>query len=337
MISKNQSLALFLIITICLTCGLLFIVNISQAVKEGFEDTGVAYRTLQTKLQATLGPYCSLASFIQDQMKTMLMTEKVSETGDSVPGDTSEEAVEHIKKSYEDAYACKDELADSRPSCSGAAKLSQSNVKMSFIPCSVYLQTPAYDDSDTSQMAIALSAIPDDLATRITKEVDWYSAMIKKLQSGIDAGANPPTSLPADAPGADWKPKKEGFSDSGTCSPAAIQALLEERRRNSLLKKAQDQANKQLLISKEAESCRIPDLQSEINRVNGILNSGALKSAVAECDAIQAAAKKLQSDMIKLKAGTLYAWQNTGPTKSYTQFSGGDRTAAFLFSVQQNS
>jgi hypothetical protein len=45
---------------------------------------------------------------------------------------------------------------------------------------------------------------------------------------------------------------------------------------------------------------------------------------------------KLQSDLEKLKNGTLYAWQQDGPAKSYPKFQGGDRTASFLFSIQQN-
>jgi hypothetical protein len=45
---------------------------------------------------------------------------------------------------------------------------------------------------------------------------------------------------------------------------------------------------------------------------------------------------KLQSDLEKLKNGTLYDWQKDGPKKSYAKFEGGDRTKAFLFSLEQN-
>jgi len=328
----RQSLALVLIITIVLSCGLLYILNLSNLAKEGFQgpDEQKSYEQLQSNLKNTLGPYCSLASFMQDQMKTMLMTQKVSESGEPIPGDTAAEAADHMKRAYEDAYACRDELAKSRPSCSGAVMLSQGGQIMEFIPCSVYLGTPIYTASDTSQMSLALSAIPDDLAARITKETEWYSAIINKLQSGIDAGAHPPTTLPKDAPGANWKPEAfEDFSElsqklrsNKTCSSDAVRIRKEKQR--------------QLQLEAEAETCSIPDLNAQIDRVSRILNSKALATAVGSCAAIQAAATKLQSDMIKLKAGNLYEWQQTGPAKSYTQFKGGDHSAAFVFSVQQN-
>ena len=340
MISRNKSLALFLILSIFLACGFLYILHISQAIKEGFEgssDLQKNYIQLQSSLQRKLGPYCSLASFVQDQMKTMYQTAKVSESGESIPGDSDAQAVENIRIAYENAYACKDELADSRQSCAGLAKLGQLNVKMSFIPCSVYMNTPTYDDSDTTPAAIALSQIPDNLALRITKEVDWYSAIIQKLQSGIDAGANPPAALPPDAPGADYKAppdqsappgsqgKKEGFfagSSTAKCSPEAMR-LRQQRMR-------------QKMLDDESNDCATPELQGEINRVNKILNSDALSNAIASCVAVAAAAKKLQSQLALLKSGNLYDWQKSGPKKSYAQFKGGDRIAGLTFSMQQN-
>jgi hypothetical protein len=325
MISRNKKLALFLIISIFLACGFLYILNISHAIKEGFEGSSLEnnYGKLQLSLQNTLEPYCSLTDFIQAQMKTMYQTAKVSESGDSVPGDSDAQAAANMKLAYENAYACKDELASSRPTCLGINALKQASVKMSFIPCPVYMNTPTYDDSDPSLAAIALSEIPDNLALRITKEVDWYAAIIKKLQDGLDAGANPPGKLPADAPGADYKAppdksappsEKEGF-EGGTCS-----ADVARKRR----------------LDAESESCTIPDLQSEIDRVNGILNSDALKQAISRCAAVAAAAKKLQRDLALLKDGNLYEWQKSGPKKSYAQFKGGDRVAALTFSLQQN-
>lgn len=341
MISKNQSLALFLIICIFLASGFLYILNISHAIKEGFDantSSGLQtnYNALQSNLKMTLRPYCSLSEFIQDQMKTMYKTTKISESGESIPGDTDAQAMANIKTAYEDAYACKDELASSRPTCVGPNASIQSNVKMEFIPCSVYINTPTYDDSDPITAAVALSQIPDNLALRITKEVDWYSAIIKKLQSGIDAGANPPGALPSDAPGADYKAppdksaplgaaKKEGFFDggsSGKCSPEAMKKRQEKRR--------------QKMLDEESANCTSPDLQTEIDRVNKILNSDTLKSALANCAEVAAAGKKLQSQLALLKSGNLYAWQKSGPKKSYAQFKGGDRVAGLTFSLQQN-
>lgn len=386
MTSRNQKLVLFLILSIFLGCGFLYILNISHAIKEGFEsssDLQKSYTTLQTRLKSTLESYCFMTDFIQDQMKTMYKSSTIQTdqtvtptpppptyttlpgptkstgfwgdnaaplppSGDPsadamknatastiIPGATDLEAAEKIRKAYQDAYACKDELADSRQSCAGFAKLEQMNVKMDFIPCSVYMNTPAYDESDTLSAAVALSDIPDNLAVRITKEVDWYYAIINKLQSGIDAGAHPPTELPKGAPGADYKAPIEGFEstivkkvkrilhlDKKVCSADAAREKRERERRK--------------MLEKESNNCTIQDLQTEITRVNKILNSNALKSAVSSCAAVAAAAQKLQSQLALLKAGNLYDWQKSGPTKSYAQFKGGDRIAALTFSMQQN-
>ena len=451
MSSRNKKLALFLIISIILVCGFLYILNISQLVKEGFglfNSGQKSYTNLQSKLQRTLGPYCSLTNFIQDQMRTMYQAAKVSESGESIPGDSDTQATANIQKAYQDAYACKDELADSRQSCAGFAKLEQINVKMDFIPCSVYMNTPPYNDSDTSLAAIALSQIPDNLALRITKEVDWYAAIIKKLQSGIDAGGNPPTKLPPDAPGADYKAppdksapsdtidKKEGYADiiegftllnegfkskfsklkdtvksaakntgsavtsvtkkaggavasaakktggavvsaakktgsaaagaikktggavagaakkvggavavasaAASAAASAVAAKIKNPFRNNAPICSADAAREKRererreKLEKESKNCRIKGLQTEIDRVNGILNSDVLKSAVARCSAIADAAQKLQSQLALLKVGNLYDWQKSGPTKSYAQFKGGDRIAGLTFSLQQN-
>jgi hypothetical protein len=276
-------------------------------------------------------------------MKTMFQAAKVSESGDSVPGDTDQEANEHIKIAYRNAYACKDELASSRASCTGTNAALALKMNMDFIPCSVYMSTPTYDDSDTSTAAIALSDIPDNLALRITKEIDWYASIIKKLQDGLDAGANPPTSLPPDAPGADYKAppdksapppqgKKEGFA-GGKCSPEAMRLRQQKIRQQKM---AREQANRQQNLDAESDNCSMPELQSEIDRVNGILNSDALKQAILRCAEVAAAAKKLQRDLALLKEGKLYAWQKSGPKKSYAQFKGGDRVAGLTFSLQQN-
>jgi len=452
MISRNKSLALFLILTIFLACGFLYVLNITQAVKEGFEGSSLEnnYKTLQTKLKSTLASYCSLTNFVQDQMKTMFQADKVSDSGGSIPGDSETQATEHINTAYRDAYACKDELASSRQSCSGLNALTQANVKMDFIPCTVYMNTPAYDESDTLSAAIALYDIPDNLALRITKEVDWYASIIKKLQDGIDAGANPPSALPPDAPGADYKAspdqsappgapsKKEGYADiiegftllhegfasskfsnikdkvksaankagsavvsaakktegavvyaakktgsavagaakktgsavvgaakktggavagaakrfkelllgpakskstqvaGAKCSPEAMRLRQQKMRQKMQEKMAREQMDRQQSLDAESDNCTIPDFQSEIDRVNKILNSDALRSALERCAAVADAAKKLQAQLALLKAGNLYDWQKSGPTKSYAQFKGGDRIAGLTFSIQQN-
>ena len=405
-------------------------------------------------------------------MKTMFQADKVSDSGGSIPGDSETQATEHINTAYRDAYACKDELASSRQSCSGLNALTQANVKMDFIPCTVYMNTPAYDESDTLSAAIALYDIPDNLALRITKEVDWYASIIKKLQDGIDAGANPPSALPPDAPGADYKAspdqsappgapsKKEGYADiiegftllhegfasskfsnikdkvksaankagsavvsaakktegavvyaakktgsavagaakktgsavvgaakktgsavvgaakktgsavvgaakktggavagaakrfkelllgpakskstqvaGAKCSPEAMRLRQQKMRQKMQEKMAREQMDRQQSLDAESDNCTIPDFQSEIDRVNKILNSDALRSALERCAAVADAAKKLQAQLALLKAGNLYDWQKSGPTKSYAQFKGGDRIAGLTFSIQQN-
>jgi len=505
MTSRNKNLALFLIISIFLVCGFLYILNISQTIKEGFKSSlENNYVQLQSSLQRKLEPYCSLTNFIQDQMRTMYKTStiqtdqtvipqptpepaptslpgptkpsgfwgdkappappsanpsedaaKAATASTIIPGASDAEADAKIRKAYEDAYACKDELADSRQSCAGFAKFGQINVKMSFIPCSVYLNTPFYDESDTSLAAIALSQIPDNLALRITKEVDWYAAIINKLQSGIDKGATPPKDLPPDAPGADYKAppdksappgapaKNEGYADilegftllhegfksrfsklkdtvksaakktgsvvGGAAKKAGGAVTTAAKKTGSVVGGAAKKAggavtsaakktggavvsaakktggavttaakkvggavvgavgavsavaakiqnpfrrNKPICsadaarekrererrekLDRESRNCTIEGLQSQIDRVNRILNSDALNQALARCAAVASAGQKLQSQLGLLKAGNLYDWQKTGPTKSYAQFKGGDRIAGLTFSIQQN-
>jgi hypothetical protein len=291
-----------------------------------------------------------------------------TDTSTQVPGDTDEETNQKIKRAYEDAYACRDELADSRQSCAGLAKMGQLAVKMSFIPCSVYMNTPFYDPNDTVSMSIALSEIPDNLAIRIMKECDWYMSIIKKLQDGIDAGATPPTTFPKDSPSvksgytpsdplakpgdkamanppstnsppadlpkyqltpplkvvegfSGWSPINEGFA--AQCSPEAMRLKRERDRKRRM--------------DSESDSCTIPDLQSQINRINRILNSKDLQNAIAACETVAAAGQKLQSQLELLKAGNLYDWQKSGPSPSYAKFDKkGDRVAGLTFSLEQN-
>ena len=210
---------------------------------------------------------------------------------------------------------------------------------------------------------MALIKIPNHTAEKLLMEVTWYSSVIKKLQDALDKGniGTGPTdaapSIPANPempkedgqktgpdppqqnpiiPGPSakameaqntllsargFKPlgsKKEGFYAAGQCSAEAM-AL---RRRRQL------EAN--------AKSCTMPTLKSEIDRVNAILNSKAFLDVMNLSGKVLTAAMKLKSDLEKLKAGTLYDWQKTGTKKTYSEFKGGDRTAAFLASASQN-
>jgi hypothetical protein len=300
---------------------------------EGFDNSTQAnYEALQARLKTTMTPYCKLATYVQAQMKTIYMAAKPSESsGATTPGDTSEQADAHIQQTYKDVYACKDELASSRLSCKG---LSISNIKNSdstpgFISCDNYLNLPNWPDQDGA--AAALNNIPDDLADRIGKELDWYSLIIKKLTDAFDAGNSPPSVAPdspnspaTDSSGKEWTTdsKKEGFF-GGKCSPAAAQAKL------ALLKKQQ--------LQDAAESCSLPNIDSEIARVNALLDSDTLKTAISKSAAIQSSMASLQAIQAKAANGTLFPWQQDGPKKSYKAFGGGDRTQALIFSMKQNT
>jgi hypothetical protein len=217
-------------------------------------------------------------------------------------------------------------------------------------------------------MILALMKIPDHTAEKLSMEVTWYSSVITKLQEGLDKGntgmGETPPSIPANPEmpkedGKDRRPdppqqnptipgpsakameaqnkllsargfnplgsKKEGFYAAGQCS---LEAMALKRKAMALKKQKQLEA--------DANSCIMPTLKSEIDRVNGILNSKAFLDTMNLSRKVFTAAMKLQSDLEKLKAGTLYDWQKSGPKKSYTKFNGGDRTAAFLASASQN-
>jgi hypothetical protein len=179
---------------------------------------------------------------------------------------------------------------------------------MEYVSCDTYTKLPEW--SDDGSPAIALMKITNDLPERIIREAEWISANIQKLKKALAAGENPSTTPPSKE---ELDKLAEGFVDS--CSADAARA-------------------KKLLA--EAQSCSIPDIKSEIARVNTMLNSSQLKDAISIMNGLFEEMKKLESDLEKLKNGELYDWQKDGPKKSYAQFKGGDRKAAFMFSLQQN-
>ena len=309
------------IIFICIVVVALALVYwVVYRIKEGFFDASSDYTALQTRLATSLTPYCDLATYAQEQMMIIYTS----------TGESQDQARLHIQKTYSDVYACRDEDASSRPSCSSGG-----TSKPGFISCDTYLNLPPWSSSDSGQAAsIALSAIPDDLADRIIKEVDWYSQIITKLQGALDAGNNPPamppdspTSPATDSSGKPWSSSKDAFSDylswkvegfvANTCSPEQAQAQIEA-------------------AAEAANPCTIATPDDQIARVNAILDSPILQAALAKCSALKGALIKLQSDQQKAKDGTLYAWQSDGPKKTYKQFPTGDRTTNFISSMQQN-
>jgi hypothetical protein len=199
------------------------------------------------------------------------------------------------------------------------------------VPCEVYTNLPDYSDTDAA--AMALNKIPDSIAERIMKEVAWYSAIIKKLSDAIQMGKSPPSAPPdsenspsKDKNGVEYRPKKkEGFFAGPTCSPSAAQALRERKRKEALQKGFNGSAD-------DPDSCQMPDVDGEVARVNGLLNSSAMKNALGQCASLKSAMLKLQADIKAVKD----QWGDAGSKKSYSSFKGGDRVAGLTASMQQN-
>ena len=297
--------SIILILTIAIAILVLCVWSMTQnkVSLEGFNDnsTKARYANLRSKITKVLSPYCNVATFAQGQMKQMYMLGN---------GRTEAQALEDIKTAYRDVYACRDEMAKSRPSCAGFLK----GKSMDFVSCDTYLNLPEWSDDNQDMIADALNKIPGDLAVRVTMELEWYTAIIKKLNDVIQMGNNPPSTVPAN-PGA-----SEGFANP-TCSPAATQA------RRALLKRQQ--------IEGEATSCTPPSADAEVTRVSALLDSKDLITALASSNSIMTQMVKLKSDQEKAKNGTLFPWQQDGPTKTYKTFEGGDRTKRLIFSMQQ--
>ena len=226
--------------------------------KEGYEDDKDIskkskdqedYENLRAKLKKALQPYCSLTKFVQTQLKTMYMSDKLSDIvipaqtppkggvsrsieslsstaqnlapalsatpePSKIRGETEAEAEAHILRTYNDVYNCADDLADSRPSCKGYGiarnmKLGAKRTDQQFVPCSVYMDLPEYNENNLEDITIALSKIPDNLSDRIKTEIEWYTVAIEKLGAGLDEGKNPP----AGEAQCGRKNKKEGYAD----------------------------------------------------------------------------------------------------------------------------
>ena len=90
--------------------------------------------------------------------------------------------------------------------------------------------------------------------------------------------------------------------------------------------------------------CKIPSLESEISRVDKLLQAPSFKALQSKCSNINKSMIKLQSDQEMLKKGTLYDWQKKmegsggsgGSGKKYDIYKGGDRVSGLTFSLQQN-
>jgi hypothetical protein len=325
--------------------ALIFVLVIAHRIlfasKDGFFDTGGDYDALRRRLQDDLGDYCKLAEFINAQVTEMQQGLKAISSQLPSADDIKEQANSPAAKVtqslfasarapplsgeswfdygnaevsllYKSVYTCTDTLAKSRPSCGSP------NFKMNYTPCSIYIDLPGWSDEEAATKA--LGKIKDDLAERLNREADWFDAVLKKVQSGLDAGAkpqagdNPPGVVPSVDQMNKLKKELEGF----TCSPDAM-ALLRQKK-----------------LEKELKSCKPITASSEIDRVNEILDNPSIRASVRRMRALYEIAKKLKSDLEKLKNGTLYDWQKGGPKKSYSFCGGGNRLASLICSIKQN-
>jgi hypothetical protein len=185
----------------CLMLLLLLLHRYLFQANEGFFDTSSDYSKLKQRLLRDLGPYCKIANFVRDQLKTM-----VSSTGGG-----SDDA--SLNNTYTAMYSCRDPDARSRLTCflGGIGP----NTSMIYVSCDTYTNLPDWSDDGSS--AVALMKITNDLPERLVREAEWFSLIIKKLQDTLATGANPPTVSPVGTPGT-----IDGFN--GTCSADAAKA-----------------------------------------------------------------------------------------------------------------
>ena len=309
--------------------------------KEGFFDDPTAYNALRGRLQNDLGPYCELSAFVRDQVNEMQKGLKSVSSSLITPSQIKEMTNNPVAKNtqsllssanisletwydfggdlefnsmYKSVYKCTDSLAKSRPSCRSP------NPNMNYVPCDVYLNLPNW--TDELEVIGALRKITDDLPERLNREADWFEAVIKKIRTGLEAGArpqagdNPPGVPPSQAQMDEYAKeakKQEGF----TCSLEAMDYLRKKR------------------LEAESKSCQPVTGSSEIARVNGILDNRSVQISVDRMRRMYVDMLHLKSDLEKLKNGTLYDWQKDGPKKNYSPCeAGGDRIKAFICSLR---
>lgn len=345
----RKSTYIQILITAIIICVIALCILCRLDGKEGFFDMATDYNALRTRLSTMMAAYCDLASYAQEQMKIIYMTPKPLGLGKT---ETSKEADAHVLKTYADVYGCKDEYASSRATCSSGG-ISDTD----FVSCDTYMKLPDLTDTNTSDVAIALRKIPDNLALRITREVDWYAQIVKKLTEALAQGMNPPgvvsddkeipippdseNSPATDSSGKPWALKGfsretfidysipqnkawlvEGFDASSTCSASQAQAQIEQK--------------KAATASAAASSCTMPTPDTEIPRVNAILDSSDLQTALAKCAALKVAMEKLKEYQQKAKDGNLFPWQKDGPKKTFVTLPAGNRIDGLLSSLKQN-
>ena len=382
---QGKILAVLLILIIFLLCGLVYVINLSHTVQEGFivgiQLDEAAYNKLRRRLVDTMTPYCELSGFIEDQMKTIYMTPKSLDDAQALmlshkkearemrkrgeeppiysdntyksPGDSEPDAIARIQRTYNEVYNCRDELAKFRPSTCKVLTVIRTTIVVptdsddQHVPCSVYLDVPEYDSDDAETMAGHLLQMPDNLATLIIKEIAWYDSVMNYLQQGIDAGNNPPPKAPNQPKptGAvkSWNADGEPFDSEVKAQAEAEAKAKAEAKKEGFANKCSSKGAKmrrqkvKKSSKRDSANCKMPSLSSEIKRVNNILDSGEFRNAMAKCTSMLARARRLKSDLEKLKNEMLYDWQKAGPNKEYASFKGGDRSASFVASLKQNT
>ncbi len=313
-------------------------------VKEGFFDDPTRYNALRGRLQDDLGPYCEISAFVKDQVNEMQQGLKA--VSGSLPSESDIKAMTQsptalntqklmsaanisletwydfggdlqFNSMYKSVYKCTDSLAKSRPSCGSP------NPNMNYVPCNVYLNLPNW--TDEMEVIAALRKITDDLPERLSREADWFEAVIQKIRSGLEAGArpqagdNPPGVPPSQAQMDEYAKeakKQEGF----TCSLEAMEYLKRKR------------------LEAESKSCQPVTGSSEIARVNRLLDNPSVRASVNRMRRMYVDMLNLKSDLEKMKNGTLYDWQKDGPKKNYAPCeAGGDRIKAFICTLKNAS
>ena len=178
--------------------------------KEGYEDDKDIskkskdqedYENLRAKLKKALQPYCSLTKFVQTQLKTMYMSDKLSDI--VIPAQTPPKG--GVSRSIESLSSTAQNLA---PALSATPEPSKIRGETEA-EAEAHMDLPEYNEKNLEDITIALSKIPDNLSDRIKTEIEWYTVAIEKLGAGLDEGKNPP----AGEAQCGRKNKKEGYAD----------------------------------------------------------------------------------------------------------------------------
>lgn len=260
--------------------------------KEGFQTTESRYKSLYTKFTGAVDPFCQVSVRVKRRMREMLM---------KAENMTPEEANAETERLF------------------------LQNVMNLPLDC-MKLRLFAWGAPESS-IVEGLRSVPDDLALRMKKELDWYISVTKKLEDvfnqlnsiNIDTFANPPT-----------------------CSPAASQILRERaeaKQKEAERKKAEAEAAlcKPLDFKTEQRAQQKSELESQMDRVEKLVSSQAF--AAIEKQAKEASAKITNIEVLEQRAkeGKAFSWQKVdepGTKKTYAQFkSTGDRWDSLKFSL----